>query len=42
MKNDTSPVIEKMATMDDNPLEFDDLVQAWNQLCEQTRGSDLG
>ena len=38
MENNTSPVIEKMATMDDNPLEFDDLVQAWNQLCEQTRG----
>lgn len=38
LKNDTSPVIEKMATMDDNPLEFDDLVQAWNRLCEQTKG----
>ena len=31
LKNDTSPVIEKMATMDDNPLEFDDLIQAWKQ-----------
>ena len=38
MENDTSPVIKKMTTMDDNPLEFDDLVQAWNQLCEQTNG----
>ena len=38
MENNTSPVIKKMATMDDNPLDFDDLVQAWNQLCEQTKG----
>jgi pimeloyl-ACP methyl ester carboxylesterase/DNA-binding CsgD family transcriptional regulator len=38
VQNNTSPVIKKMATMDENALEFDNLVQAWNKLCEQTKG----
>lgn len=36
MKIDTSSVIEKIAYMDDNPLEYDDLVTAWNTLCEKS------
>ena len=37
MDNPTSTsVIDKMKNMDDNPLEFDDLIIAWNSLCEQS------
>ena len=32
---DTSSVIRKIKAANDSPLEFDELVEAWNSLCEQ-------
>jgi len=32
---ENSNVIKKIKSADDSPLEFDELVEAWNKLCEQ-------
>jgi len=36
MKTTPSSVIEKMTTMDDNPLDFDDMVSTWNAFCDES------
>ncbi len=36
METSSSTVIAKMEHQDENPLEYDELVRAWNTLCEQS------
>jgi len=42
VKSNTSSVIKKMTDMDGDPLDFNDLVAAWNKLCEQSWAETSG